>query len=1165
LLLSSPSVSFAQSAKSKADSAKAARTHVADSMKAARAHVTDSLKMARQQKTDSIQAVRKFKSDSLASIRKYKNSKRYKDSVAAVRKGNGKSKGGNSLAEARQARMDSMTNARLRVTDSLALARRTRTDSIKAVQKHRTDSLASVKKYKTSKRYADSVSLARRIKSDSIKAVRTAFTDSISSVRKKTLDEAKASRKHVTDSMKTIRTKYMDSIKLVRKGRTDSLAKKKVEKDKMAKAKEKKKEDLTKLKLELKIKQKREAWSNKSMLKKKWTPLRSVAQNSFTHYNYYFNANRKMDEAELNMRRARRENYDSLIGLFPFDPNRDSSLLAADMDSIVHKASIGIQIHDPRVKWSNDLYLLLGKAYYYKGNYENAAIAFRYIIASDEEEKKKGASKTGVRPKGAPSIVEKDKHSLTSFLQHQSVHNDAILWLSRTYTTAGHVENAESILSLLTSEQKLPASLKGKLATERAFSYLAEGNHDAASEQLAITIKDKNLPDWLRQRAAFLNGQLLQQMEQHNEAANSFEQVLAFYPPIDMDFAARKNIAYNKLLAGSDMEDAMASLRRMLNDAKYATYYDQVYYVLGKLAVKAHKTGDAITYFTKSTTTPKAAKKQKALSFAALGDAYYTVANYPGAKAAYDSAAKYSGSVKDPSLIAAAQRSKVLSEISIPVKVIHDQDSLLELAAMSKREQQSVVRDYLRQLEKARQDSLTNAASGAPKEPEPEATEETANWYFANASQIQQGSTDFKRKWGNRPLSDNWRRASAVSFSGSTAASGATEEGGNETTVATKSGGTLTEEGLIARIPNTQAQKEAAVKTIQKAYINLAKAYVKQLDDYARAIHTLDTLDTRYPNHAEKEEELYLRYQIALKQNQLEKAQGYAKELLTRFPNSQYAGMLKPTNSESDPLAQRGNKAVTEYYDETYRLLIQHQYTEVLMRTNYAKTKYASNPLYVKRFEILEASANAGMGEYNTADTLISDFIRKNQGDTLIAWASTVQQYIKEVRNGGKPSWYKEGPLSSSSATSATSEAKEGAPAAPPKPTGPIRPANVPYAYSYSPDSVHYGILIIPGLDSRTSVLKKTIRSFDSSKYTAANLGIMLDLFDIPEVVLVVSQFANAEQAKAYMTALMSSGLLGAYTTDEIKPAIISAPNYRKMFYEKDTKPYVAFYGASYK
>ena len=1060
--------------------------------------------------------------------------------------------------------MDSLKESRKQTSDSLTALRKSRTDSIKTIQKKRSDSIAVIRKYKTSKRFADSVSIVRHNRMDSIKTRQQHFRDSIATVRKHTLDSSKVARKRITDSTKLVRQKFIDSIKMVRKAKTDSLAKVKAQKEQLAKAKEKKKEDLLKLKLELKMKQKHEAWSNKSMLKKKWSPMRRGLQNSFTHYNYYFNSNKKMQEALDNMQRSRKENYDSLIGLYPFDPNRDSSMISRDMDSIVHKISIGIQIHDPRVKWSNDLYLLLGEAYYYKGSYNNASIAFRYIISKDEEEKKKQAAKNGYssynKSKDAPSILEEENKSKLDFLKHKSVHNEAVLWLARTYTESHNVENTQSVLSLLESDAKLPDNLKGRLAVERAFAQLAEKNDPAAATQLAIAMDDDNLPNWLRLRAAFLNGQLLQNMGNYTDAANSFEKVLTYFPKIEMDFYSRKYIAYNRLLAGENIDDAITPLKRMLNDGKYVSYYDQVYYVLGQLAAKANENDDAIKYLTKSTTTPKATKKQKALSFASLGDVYYSSSQYSSAQYAYDSALKYSSApYKDEQIVRASQRSKGLKEVSGPAGVIHEQDSLLALAQLTNKDQISRVREYLRYLEQKQEDSIANAenagANGLVPIDQDNDNTDANSWYFSNPSLVQQGTSDFQKKWGNRPLTDNWRRAASITFANNSSQ----EDDGNGNTKGNN--GLPTEESLLQKIPNQQPQKDLCIKMEQRAYILLAKAYARQLEDYKMANNTLDTLDIRYPDHTQKEEELYLRYQIAIKQNDLNNAQKYSEELLTKYPQSQYANTLRPKHSESKSAANSTGKSVNAYYEETYNLVMQRQYTEALMHIKIAKDQY-DNPVYKKKFELIEAMCYAGMGEYNTADSMIGKFMRTYPTDTLVSYATTVKQYINEVRNGGMPSWYKDWPPKEEVIVGLDRKPVKPKPA--PKVEKPVVP-DIPPTYAYHADSQHYCIILLPSLDSKTVVLKNRIKQFDSSNYNAASLNMLLDMYNTTQLVLVIQKFPNADSAKSYMNNLLASPVLQGYNPGEVKTFIISASNYRKMFADKTAQQYSTFYSLNYK
>ncbi len=1149
------------------DSIKIAKAHIADSTKAARTFQADSIKEARKHLTDSVKQARQAKTDSTAAIRKYRDSKHFKDSVARS-----KLIKANKVKKSRQTHADSIKEARENAMDSIAAVRKTRSDSVKSIQKKRTDSIAAKSKYKKSKRYTDSVSITRHDHMDSLHEAQQKTRDSIALTRKHSLDSSKTIRKHVADSQKAVRLKFSDSLKAVHKVRADSLLKIKKAKEALAKAKDKKKEDALKFKLELKMKQKHDSFSNKAMLKHPWSPMRRAMQNSFTHYNYYYNANRKMDEALLNMQRSRKENYDSVIGLYPFDPNRDSSLMSSDMDTIVHKVSVAIQIHDPRVKWANDLYMLLGQAYYYRGRYENAAIAFRYIIASDEAAKKKAATKYGKgqsssnKNKEAPSILEEEKTSKFDFLKHKSVHNESIVWLARTYTVAHQTENAESIMSLLESDAKLHDNMKGRVAAQKAFNYLAENNPTEASKHLAIAADDRYLPDWLRMRAAFINGQLQQNAGNYKSAATNFEKVLTYYPKIDMDFYSRKNAAFNHLLAGEKVDDAMKPLKKVLADGKYVSYYDQVYFVLGQLAAKANKPSEALGYYQQSVTTPKASKKQKALSFTAMGDLYYSSSRYANAKIAYDSASKYSAGVKDIAVKNGEQRTKGLTEISGPAHLIHDQDSLMALSLLSKKEQAAAVKKQLKYLERLRNDSIAKAEEAgvnAVAATDPDDVKDAASsWYFSNPTLMQQGSADFKRKWGNRVLSDNWRRGASANSGGGSGSDGG--EDAPDALVSTENG-LPTEGSLLAKIPNNKAQKDLSNKMVQKAYMLLAKAYMKQLEDYVMASQSLDTLDKRFPEHNQKEEELYLRYQIAIKQNKLDKAQQYADELIKKFPNSQYATNLKPKGSESKGDVKVDGKNVSAYFDETYALLQQRQYTEALMRVNIAKKQF-DNPVYKKRFEIVEATAYAGMANYNQADTLITAFMKANTGDTLMTWASTVRQYIKDVRNGGKPSWYYDTLTTAQkeALTKKSEKAKADAEAAS-KPAPPPPPPDAPAFYSYHADSMHYCIIVLSGLDSRTSKLKKGIIKYDSANYTTTNLELVMDFFDIDQDVLVVKGFNNANDAKTYAEGLKTLPALQAYKPDEIKVLSISRNNYKKMFFEKTAQPYYGFYAEHYK
>lgn len=1158
------------------DKAREARRQELETARLMRKKYYDSLSAIRVRTADELKAARKHVTDSMAAMRKYRESRHYKDSVTRSREEKVAA-----IQAKRKVFFDSLKAARKHTTDSTIASRRAATDKIKSVQKRRADSLTAIRKYRESKRFRDSSEIVKKVKLDNIKAKRKAYNDSLLVARKQFNDNLKAARKKKLDSLTAIRKKTTDSIKLVRKNRTDSLAKAKAKRLKTQEVIAKQKEEKKQLALELKIKKKHQAWSNEKMLKKKWTTPRQIVQNTFTRYNYFYNANRKMDEALANMQRAKKENYDSLIALFPFNPDRDSSLLSADMDSIIQKASIGIQIHDPRTKWGDDLYLLLGQAYYYKGHYQDASVAFRYILSLRSKNKKLAArdlrrAKSNDKDKKSPSIVQADNKNLLDFLKHRSVHNESILWLARVYTQMHQEGNAESVLDLIETDPNYPESMKGRLALEKANIYLAQGDHKGAASQLAIVTEDKNLPHYTRMRAAYLNGQLLMEQQNYVASAEHFKKVLSLNPKIDMDFYARKNLAYASMLGGTKEDEAVASLKHVLSDGKYTNYYEQVYYVMGRLAANNGNSADAVNYLNKSIRSPKTTKKQKAISFATLGNVHYKTGEYFLAKKAYDSAAILSSSAPNDSLvIAAKRRSATLGSITKPTQEIHDLDSLLALSTLTDKEQLAAVRRYIRYLERRKADSVfvaENAGLNTPLQNQGTGDVDDmgtpSKWYFGNSVQVQQGYNDFKRKWGSRPLTDNWRRLSAQSFtsnnsnSGTTAKADSTEDG---KTIEYDENGLPTEASLLSFIPNTKDEKDFVQAMIKKAHITLANAYVKELEDYPPAIRTLDTLDKRYPAHEYKDESLYIRYLVALRQNKLPEAQRYSTELVQQYPDSKFAMLVRPSEDGSN--LQQGNVALATFYDETYELLLQRQYTNVLTRINDANRSFPESK-YQRHFTIMEGFAQAGIGNYDKADSILTRFITAMPTDSLRPWADAALEFVRKNR----PKTPVDTNLKLTAQTPAnTGNTGNATPQSPSSFEDKLIPnaeaaVNPPAAYTYKPQDEHFVIITIPASEARAFGLKTGVEDFNAYRFPTQNLKANASMLSPSQGFIVVRSFRASGQAKIYMNMMgATSQIFREYKTNEYEVMMISADNYQKLLADKDIKPYEAFYKTNYK
>lgn len=1129
------------------DSVAAERARILDSTRTAQKLYFDSMRIAREASMDSIKAERERVSDSLTAIRKYRQSKRYTDSVTAIREARL-----DSIKTARQVRLDSIKAERQRVTDSIVAVRKAYVDSIKAVQKKRSDSLAVIREYRQSDRYKDSVAVVRKMKADSMKAVRTAYYDSIATERKRVNDSIADVRKAYTDSLTTARQIYTDSLKEARKIRSDSLAKLKEKREKDKEVRAKNREEKAQLALELKIKKKREAYNNEDMLKKRWRFPRSVIQNTFTRFNYYFNADQKMDEALDNMQRFRRENYDSLLALFPFNPDRDSAVLAPDMDSIIQKASLGIQIHDPRTKWGDDLYLLLGQAYYYKGDYKNSSDAFKYIVSLRDKKKKNKNKKKRSATRG--SVVEEEKTGIGKLVSHRSVHNEGILWLSRVMAQEHKEGDAESILDLVETDPNFSGSLSGRIALEKSFIRLNQEDYRGAIEPLGEVVKDKQLPDWVRIRAAYINGQLQQRYENYTASAASFKKVSEMHPKVEMDFYAKKNMATSLMMAGGEQEEAVATLKKILKDGKYVQYYEQVYYLLGRLSLNGGSTEEAITYLQKGIDAPKATTGQKAVSYATLGDIYYDQKKYQYAKNAYDSASLYIDDAPPGDLMTTAlRRSVALSKLTGPLDTIRNNDSLLHLASLDEREQRSVIRKYIRLLEDRRADSIFKAENAGLTSAMKNAGNTNrdknnyANWYFANPVQMQKGFNEFKQKWGSRPLTDNWRRSSAGGFANNDSRDEVDDDMGVD------ANGIPTEEALMAAIPNDEQSKEKALADIRKAYISAATAYIQDLEDYIPALTLLDTLDFRFPKHEYDAEVIYLRYVVALKQSRFDDAKTYSARLQSEYPDTKWAKLAQPTE-DGQGLDTQG---VVAHYDKAYNLLLNREYSEAVPVAREGREKY-NVPVYNERFQLIETIGLAMLGNFSDADSLLSAFMTKHTdpNDSLRRWADAVQRYIQENKakevvvplpagaDTGK------GVVDSAGMVKAAAPATDGA---------------VPPAYTYDPKEEHLVIFTFKNMEQRTKGVEAAINDFNKFKFGSLQLQTELNMLNAVDGLITIKSFTNRNQAVIYMNSLKKTAqVFREYRSNEYEIMMISASNYNKLVTDKNVESYSRFFKSKY-
>jgi hypothetical protein len=172
-----------------------------------------------------------------------------------------------------------------------------------------------------------------------------------------------------------------------------------------------------------------------------------------THYNYYYNANLKIDNMIARAKGAHQDDFTSLLPFYNYDPARIATTDAVELDSIVYKASAGIVLHDLRNSYIDNLYLLAGRAFFYWQKYDSAYRIFQFMNyrffpkGKDEYLIVVGGNKRSQN--GQLNISNQEKKGWwRRILSRPPSRNDALLWMAKTYAADSLFSEATDLCHL---------------------------------------------------------------------------------------------------------------------------------------------------------------------------------------------------------------------------------------------------------------------------------------------------------------------------------------------------------------------------------------------------------------------------------------------------------------------------------------------------------------------------------------------------------------------------------------------------------------------------------------------------------------------------------------------------------------------------------------------
>lgn len=878
---------------------------------------------------------------------------------------------------------------------------------------------------------------------------------------------------------------------------------------------------------------------------KKFTKARHVLQNTVTHYNYYYNANNKLNAVIERARFGTREDYSKLLPFYPF-PLASTASQKQELDSVIYKCTAGILLHDLRNDWIDNLYLLIGKAYYYRQEFDSAAMTLQFINYNLFPRKKgeddnrvvggnESASGSNI------SIASKEKQNLLQKVASlPPSRNDALIWLSRTLIEQDELGESAGLINTLQNDINLPQRLKNDLDEVNAYWFYKQEIYDSAAAHLekALTNADDKQD---KSRREFLLAQLYELTGQPDKASDYYAKASKHTVDPLLDIYAQLNDA--KLLrAGDDdkqLKSSIANLVKMARRDKFEAYRDIVYYSAGQLAMKLPDTANAIIYFNKSIQKNENNIKYRNKAYLQLADIAYERKAYRLAAAMYDSLQLSGDSSLTASLASLQARRSALTKVVDNITNIEREDSLQRIAAMIPSDREDFVKKLVKKLRKEsglKDDGNTNNGVNAfnnnntPSDLFATGNTSKGEWYFYNSSLKARGFNEFKSKWGNRVNIDNWRRKAAMDLSlrnnngGNPAGMGNNATGNNVTAQPVE----ITYENLMQQVPLTPAMKDSSDAILASSILSLAKVYQSDLEDYEEAAKTYEDYLRRFPDKTANGDIYLGLYYCYNKLGNTERANYYKNLLNTKFVNSKAWKMLNTPEALNTK-----NPEATKKYEDIYTLFLEGRFDEAIAEkkkadAQFGVTYWTPQLLYIEAlYNVKQKNDSAAIEGLNTliqanpntpladkATTMIDVLKRRKEIETYLTNLEVTREeedkVIVPADNNYKPA----------------DKAQPKVVTAPPAPKVAVAvppivikdtvkaPVIVKGQFALKPDSPHLVLMILDKVNGiYVNEARNAITRFTNENYYGQGLVVNKDTLDADRNLLVIGSFANDNAA----------------------------------------------------
>jgi tetratricopeptide (TPR) repeat protein len=699
-------------------------------------------------------------------------------------------------------------------------------------------------------------------------------------------------------------------------------------------------------------------------------------QGMTSRYNIYFNGYESFKAGLVKISRGYQDDYAEMLKVFEYSEPSTASLCSSDMERAIQKASKLISLKSitakPEIKdsknlsdmdkeflskkeyneWVDDSYLLIGKARFYKHEYNEATSIFNYCVTDADD-----------------PLIRKE----------------AIIWLARIYNETGNYIESFRLLNSFDINSVLSKPLISMYYTTMADLFIKQKKYQDAIDPLVKSIETVS-GKRTEYRLTYLLAQLYEKTGNGAMATSFYRKVVNMNPPYDVEFNARINIAGVFDVNSGNPKEITRELQRMLNDSKNKDYQDQIYFAMGNISMKEGRESEALEYFRKSAVAKSMNQNQKGRSYLALGGYYLKKPDYIRAGTFYDSAVFFLDQ-KYPDYLTIKANSQNLNAVVSQLRIIQREDSLQKVARMSESERNAVITNIIASVSREQRDGLNSTNSdrynlGQYYENERRFQgniDQEGKWYFYNQTALTFGRTEFRKRWGDRKLEDNWRRSNKTRVSSSQISGNPNEPAQNKADTSAAENDYKKPEFYLRNLPLTDSLMNISNERIATALLNAGKAFAERVSDPGKATETFESLISRFPSSELVPETLYTLYRVNKKGNSA-KSETCRQRLLQKYPDNEFAKILSDPGYYEKKMADL--KMAEKIYNDAYNSYTSENFANALSLCDDGLKKFPQDQLAPK-FLLLRA--------FSVGRTSDERAFRDELNNVIKAWPETAE------------------------------------------------------------------------------------------------------------------------------------------------------------------------------